>query len=310
MSSRFTLMLCDTNERAGNILNHFLDSCKKFDSLDVLGGARLNNSYLKHYIRTTDEMSAIKSRFMGNYNMYIASCYIENPSDIPKNNAFDQNMCYRNDIATILNGNINNKEFIARAYEFNPGTTTTEFLMNYYLALKKRNIKDIIANIIKELDTNCITFAIFDKTQNEVYLYNKGADLFICVQPGVNIIVATEILPINNIYPYYNFHKLNGNCALKIDIKTMFVQNIPVMSNTFSFGKGLQIDTNKALIYTENCDLEYFTALSILNTKDVSNHNDLQTIYFGFNTDIDKIVFEKIVKLKKSLKYPGKLIYF
>lgn len=307
MSSKFSLMLCDTNERAGNYLNHFLDNCKKFDSLDLLGGSRLNNSYLKHYVRTPDEINVLKSRFLGNYNMYMISSYVENSSDIPKNNAFDQNMCYRNDITTVFNGIIRNKEFISRAYEFNPGTTTSEFLMNYYLALKKHNVKDIIPNMVREIDSDLITFAIFDKDLNEVYLYNKGGDLFICTSPGVNVIVSTEILPINNIYPYYNFHKLNANSALKIDIKTMFVQNIPVLCNSFSFGKDLQIDPNKALLYTENCDLEYYTAVSVLNTKDVANNIDIQTLYFGFNTDIDKIVFEKILKLKRSLKYPGKL---
>lgn len=307
MSTKYAVTLCDNNERASNIFEIFLDSCNKFDSLDVMGGARIYNNYLKHYVKNVNDISIIKNRFLNNYNMYFASSLNEDAGDIPKNNAFMQNMAEMHSIVVLANGKIKNKEYIAKVYEFDVGQSLQEFILNYYYKLYDKNIKDIIPNMIREFNSDQLSFIIFNKNLNELYVYNKGDNLYLCNLPGMSIVISTEILPINTHYPHYNFHKLDSSCALKIDSKTLFIQNIPINCNTFNFGKDLNIDSNKGILFTETCDMEYYAALSVLTNKNVTNITDLQTIYFGFDSDIDKIVFDKITKLKKEMNIIGKL---
>ena len=308
MSTKYAIALSDTNERAGIVLENFLSNCRKFESLDVMGGARLFANYQKHSVRDINELSIIRSYFHNGYNMYLMTCFNEGPGDIPKNNAYHQNLAEINNVVVIANGNIKNKETIARQYEFSMGQSLQEYILGYYSALRKKfNNNFDLANMVKDIESEYLSFAIFDKGYNEIYLYNRGDILYMSVTPGINLVISSEILCINNVYPHYNFHKLPSNCALKIDTKTMFVQYIPIFCNTFSYGRNIMLDSNKALLFTENCDLEYYAALSLINTKEICNVNDIQTIFFGFNTDIDKLIFDKITKLRKSLKVNGKL---
>lgn len=308
MSTRYAIAVCDTNERAGNILENFLDTCKKFESVDVIGGSRLFANYQKNNVRQPNELVIIKSHFLNNYNMYFMTCFNEDATDIPKNNAYNQNLAEINNVVVLANGHIKNKEVIARQYEFSLGQSLQEFILGYYQAYRKKFPKDFnIANMIRDFESNLLSFAIFDKNLNEVYVYNRGDSLYISNNPGNSVIVSSEILPVNNIYPHYNFHKVLSNCVLKIDTKTMFVQYIPIYCNTFCFGRDIMLDTNKALLFTENCDMELYSAMSILSTKEITTFTDIQTAFFGFNTDIDKIIFDKITKLRKLIKVPGKL---
>ena len=307
MSTKFTIALCDTNQRANNILETFIASSQRFDSLDIMGGSRLYNNYLKNYVRSVAEANTIKSRFTDNYNMFFLSLFTENPNDIPKNNSYQQNMAEMSGVVVLARGNVLNKEYISRTFEFQIGLSLQEFILNFYLYLKNKEVNDIFQSMIREFETNDLTFAIFNKELNEIYVYNRGGELYINTLPGMNVILSTELLPINNSYPSYGFRKLNSECALKIDSKTMFVQYIPVYSNTFLYGKNINIDSNKGLIFTETPDMEYYTALSLLNNKDVVNIQDLQSLYFGFDTEIDKLVFDKVTKIKRSLSIKGKL---
>ena len=309
MSSRYFLTLCDSNERAGTFLESFIDNTKKTNSFDIMAGQRYYNNWNKSYgvVKDSNDVLIIKSQFNNTHNIYMASSYNEESIDIPKSVSLYQNFAEINNVSVISNGNIKNKEVIARKYEFSIGLSNQEFLAQFYNVLIKRNLKDnSIINMIKEIETDMLSFIIFDKNNTYAYVYNRNDILYICNVPGISVCVSTEILTANNTYPNTNFHRLPGLCILKIDYRTLLVQNIPIISNFYSYGKDLMIDNSKGILYTENCDMEFLMALSILSNKEITQINDLQIAYFGFNTDIDKIIFEKINQLRKQLKVEGK----
>lgn len=309
MSSKFIVSLCSANDMASNVLENFLNSCTKFDCVDVLGGSRYSNNFSKNYVRTLPDINILRSQFSLGQNLHIASCFIEDATDLPKNIAYQQNLAEIGNVVCVCNGNINNKDTIANTYAFSIGMSNQEFLVNYYNAMIKKNLKEnTIPNMVRDLDSDMLSFAIYDKNLNEIYIYNRSDVLYMRNTPGLNVIISSEVLPIGNTYPRYDFHRLAANCAIKIDTKTMFVQYLPINSNTFSYGRSVMLDHNRALLYTENCDLEYFVAQTLLSSKDVfSEPMDAQTVYFGFNTDIDKMIIDRINKVRKSSKASNKL---
>ena len=309
MSSRYFLTLTDSNERASSFLESFIDNTKKTNSFDIMAGQRHYNNWNKSLgiVKDSNDVLIIKSQFNNSHNIYLGASYNENSTDIPKSTSLFQNFAEVNNVCVVSNGNILNKEIIARKYEFSIGLSNQEFLAQFYNALIKRNLKDnSIINMIKEIETTLLSFIIFDKNTTSIYVYNRGDIMYICNVPGISVCVSTELLTANNTYPNTNFHKLPGLCALKIDYRTLLVQNIPVISNYYSYGKDLMIDNSKGILYTENCDMELLMSLSILSNKEITQLNDLQVVYFGYNTDIDKLIFEKINLLRKELKIEGK----
>ena len=307
MSTKYMVALCDTNARMNGILENFLDSLQKFSCLDILGGSRMHANYLKSYLKTIDDISSIKSRYLDNYNLYVISSFIEGPTDIPKNNAYQQNMAETDGTVVVASGSIKNIPAIARTFQFDPGVTLQEFVLNFYRCVVERSPKEVTQIMTREIETECLSFIIFSKKLNEMYVYNRGGDIFINSIPGMSLVISTEILPINNDFPGYGFRRLPSNCSLKVDTKTMFVQYVPIYSNTFSSGKDLIIDSGRALLYTTAADMEYFAAINVLTDPNVSSIIDFQTVFFGFSEDIDTIIFDKIVKLKKSVELKGKL---
>ena len=308
MSTKYAFAICDTNDRASKVFENFLDSNRKFDALDVVCGNRLFPNYQRHGILGVNDLPIMKAKFMSSFNMYFMSVFNEDAVDLPKPLTLFQNMADVAHVVVMANGKIDNKELIARQHEFGLGQSLPEFIANFYLTLTKKQLNTFnLANMIRDIECDTfLSFIIFDKNKNEILVYNRGDELFISNIPGSNVIITTEIIPYNSVYPRYNFHKLPANCALKIDSKTMLVQYIPILCNTFSFGKDLMIDTDKALLFTDTCDMELCSSLSLLTNKDIANITDLQVVYFGFNTDIDKLIFDKINKLRKLLKVPGK----
>ena len=309
MSTKYTMTICDTNERASNILENFLDNNRKFDAIDIVSGSRFLNNFNKHTVHTINDIPIAKAKFINNnYNIYLMSSFNEEANDLPRKVAYNQNMAEISGIVCMANGSINNKELICRKYDFPLGQSLQEFLVSFYRFMSNKPLGNlIIENMIKDIETNMLSFVIYDKNKNIIYIYNRGDTLYMCNIPGNSIIISSEILPVNTIYPHYSFNKLPGNTSIKIDTKTMYVQYLPINSNIFSYGRNLLIDTNKALVYTENCDMEFFTLLSFLSSKEILDITDLQILYFGFSTDIDKIIFDKINKLKRFLKITGKL---
>lgn len=309
MSSKYFLTIADSNERAGTFLESFVDNIKKTSSFDIIAGSRFFNNWHRSLgvVKDSNDLLIIKSQFNNNHNIYLASSYNEGATDIPKSISLYQNFAEINNVCVVSNGNIKNKEIIARKYEFTMGLSDQEFIAHFYNSLMKRNLKDnSIINMMKEIESDMISFIIFDKNINSVFVYNKGDNLYISNVPGISVSISTEILPANNTYPNSNFHKLPGLCILKIDYKTLLVQNVPIMSNFYSYGSDLMIDNSKGLLYTENCDMEFLMAMSILSNKEITKINDLQVVYFGFETDIDNIILEKIKKIRKELKVEGK----
>ena len=308
-STKYAFALCDTNDRAGKVLESFLDSNYKFDSLDIISGNRLYNNFQRYGIHNVEDIQILKAKFITYYNMYFMSAFNELATELPKSMSLFQNIANVAHVVVMANGEINNKEFICRQHEIGIGNSLQEFIANFYLMLSKKQLNSFsIANMVKDIECSTfLSFVIYDKNKNEVYVYNRGDELYISNIPGSNVIVTSEIIPFNTMYPQYSFHKLPANCALKIDSKTMYIQTIPILCNTFSYGKDLMIDPDKAIIFADTCDMELCSALYTLNNKDVANVSDLQIVYMGYNTDIDKVVFDKICKLRKTLKVNGKL---
>ena len=309
MSTRYAIALCDTDERAGSVLETFLDNSRKFDAIDIISGSRLFPNYSKQTVNGINDIPIAKAKFLNNkFNIYMISSFNEESNDLPRSVAYHQNMAEIQGIACIANGRINNKELIARKYDFPLGQSLQEFIVGFYKSLATKPLGNmIIENMVRDIESDYLSFVILDKNKNDMYVYNRGDSLYMQSIPGSSIIISSEILPINTTYPKYNFHRLPANCSMKIDTKTMYVQYIPINCNLFSYGKDLLIDTNKAILFTEACDMEFYTALSLLNSKDIANISDLHILYFGYNTDIDKAIFDKINKLRKVLKISGKL---
>lgn len=302
MSTKFAVSLCDSNNRANSILESFLDTCTKFDCIDVLGGSRYNNNFYKNYIRTVEDLPILKSQFMLSYNMHVMSCFVESSEELPKSAAFYQNMGEVDNVLSLFNGTITNKEYLAIQYECSLGQCTHELLCNLYNSAMKKGLReDTIPSIIRDIEGTCFSFVIYDKNLNQMYVYNRGDSLYMRNIPGMEVVISSDILPVGGTYPHYNFHRLSSNCAIKIDTKTMFVQNLPINSNIFSFGKNVLIDNNKALLFTEACDMQYYTACSLVSDRNIYNGTDIQTVYFGFDTDIDSMIVDKINKLRKSI---------
>ena len=302
MSTKFAVSLCDSNTRANSILDCYLDTCTKFDCVDVLGGSRYNNNYYKNYIRTVEDLPILRSQFLLSYNMHMMSCYVEGAEELPKNVAFYQNFGEVDNVVAVANGTITNKEYLAIQYECSLGQCTQELLCNLYNSAMKKGLReDSIPSMIRDIEGTCFSFVIFDKNLNQMFVYNRGDSLYMRNVPGMEVVISSDILPVGGTYPHFNFHRLSSNCAIKIDTKTMFVQNIPANSNIFSFGKNVLIDSSKALLFTEACDMEYYTANCLVSDRNIYNGTDIQTVYFGFDTDIDSLVVDKINKLRKSI---------
>ena len=309
MSTKYTIAVCDTNERASNVLENFLNNSRKFDAIDIASASRFMNNFAKYTVNSINDISIAKAKFINNnYNIYLMSMFNEEANDLPRKIAYNQNMAELSGIICIANGYINNKELICRKYDFTLGQSLQEFLIGFYKVISSKPVGNLVVdNMIKDIESNLLSFVIYDKNKNEMYIYNRGDILYMCNIPGNSIIISNEILPINTIYPHYSFNKLPANTSIKIDTKTMYVQYMPINSNTFSYGRELLVDTNKAIVYTENCDMEFYTTLSLLSSKEILDITDLHILYFGYSTDIDKIIFDKINKLKRTLKITGKL---
>ena len=309
MSTRYTFAVCDTNERASNILENFLNNSRKFDAIDIISGSRLFLNFSKYTAYNVNDIPIAKAKFINNnFNIYMMSSFNEEANDLPRKLAYNQNIAEVQGVVCMANGRINNKELIAKKYEFSLGQSLQEFLVGFYKVLSTKPLGNLIVeNMVRDIESDLLSFVIFDKNKNEVYVYNRGDLLYMQNTPGNSVVISSEKLPINTTYPNYNFHKLSANCAIKVDTKTMYVQYLPINCNIFSYGKDLLIDTNKAILFTEGCDMEFYTALSFLSSKDVINITDLNILYFGYNTDIDKAIFGKINKLRRELKITGKL---
>ena len=303
MSTKFAISLCDSNDRANTVLESFLDTCTKFDCVDVLGGSRYANNFYKNNVKSITDLNILRSQFMLSYNMHIMSCYVEEATDLPKGIAYNQNLAEVNNIVVVCNGTILNKEYMALQYETSMGQSNQELIANLYIAAMKKGLKeDTFPSIIRDIEAYDISFAIYDKQLSQIYVYNRGESLYMRNIPGMELVLFSEILPTCSSYPHYNFHKLPNNCAIKIDTKTMYVQYIPMSSNIFSFGKNVLIDNNRALLFTEACDMEHYVALSLLTSdKNVFNGLEVQPIYFGFDSEVDTLIVDKLNKLRKSI---------
>ena len=303
MSTKFAISLCDSNDRANTILESFLDSCIKFDCVDVLGGSRYANNFYKNNVKNVTDLNILRSQFVLSYNMHIMSCHVDEATDLPKSIAFNQNLAEVDNIVTVCNGNILNKEYLALQYETSIGQSNQELLANLYIAAMRKGLKEeTFLSIIRDIEAYDVSFAIYDKALSQIYVYNRGDSLYLRNIPGMELVVTSDILPTGSNYPHYNFHKLPNNCAIKIDTKTMYVQYIPINSNIFSFGKNVLLDNNRALLFTEACDMEFYTSMALLTAdKNVFSGLEVHPIYFGFDSDIDSMIVNKINKVRKSI---------
>ena len=310
MSTKYAVTICSTKDKASNILENFLDNTKKFDAIDIASGNKFMINYSKYTVNTINDIPIAKAKFLTNsYDIYLMSAFNEEANDLPRKVCYHQNMAEVAGVICIANGNINNKEAICRKYDLQLGQCVQEFLVYFfnYLASKPFNRNLIIENMVREIESELLSFVIYDKNKNEMYIYNRGDLLYMSNIPGDNITISSDILPIKPLYPEYSFYKLPSNTCLKIDTKTMYLNYLPLNCNIFSFGRDLMIDPNKALLFTENCDMEFYTAYSLLSSKDIINISDINVLFFGYDTDIDGVIFSRINKLKKELKISGKL---
>ena len=310
MSTHYMAALTATPQKLTTVLDSYLQSCKRFNAFDILGGNRYTNNFQKLSLSDPKELDKVRVLFVEQFNVCLASSYTESSQDIPKNIAYHQNLADLNNISVAANGSVDNIRSICGITGISEGQSLPEFIKNYYVYLNGHKLKDqLIQNMVKELDSDCLSFIIMDRVNDVIYFYNRGDQVYLRNASGSDIIISSR--PLNSqSYPNDGFHLLPSNCAFKITIKSMYMDAIPVNPNTYNAGKDIMIDKQKAILFTEMPNSEYYTTSFLFkNNMKIYNLTDVVPVYFGFDTSVDKLVLEKYNNIKNELKIAKSVVH-
>ena len=253
MATIFTYMSC-TPDRNTDFLEVLGTKIASSDDAFVLSGARLTDA-LAPMRPKADSIAGFKSANL-NRSSFLYGCTVRysDADRISYTGNTTGAFASIGQQSIVIDGEITNADVLRTTYNLPSSQTVAETLLHYYNMLMRAHAQtpvNVGEAFLREC-TGVFSVLIYDNAHRRIIACQNGMPLYIRTLPGIDLVVCSEILKLDNTYPASNFNPIPTGTVTVINVKSMTVVETSRRASMTQKTAALPIsDMNKMLLVTD-----------------------------------------------------------